>query len=565
MNRSQFLRGTLAASALASTAWTPLAVRAQSYPARTVRVVVPMTPGGPSDIVARAWSQALAEDLKASFVVDNKPGASQIIGTQAVTTAVPDGYTLLQAASSISTMPLVVEHLPFDISRDSVAVSPTHQTPLVVVSDPKLPIKTIAELVRFGRGHPGKLSFGHTGEGNSQQLALRLLAQKAGWRQVNKVPYKGSSQAQPGPDRWPAVSGDRSGLGRLGPHPLWRGACPGRHGREPCGGICRFTDCGGKRHRRIRSVELGRSFRPVRHAPAHRRPHQPSPGQGPQPIRNRTAFRRLGTDRQSQLSPRIRILRQVRNGPLAHRHADTQELSMRHRILIQQGAYPAALEERLQHTCDARFLPVAGPHRDEVIAESGAEIEGITTSVRFGVDSALLRSLPKLKVVSSFGVGLDTIDVALAREHGIAVGYTPDVLTDCVADTAFALLMDVSRNVTAADRLVRRGGWPKCSLPPACRVSGKRLGILGLGRIGQAIACRAAGFDMDVRYHNRRPVAGCAYGYEPELTSLACWCDFLVIAAAGGADTRGLVSRPVLDALGTKGYLYQCGARLGGG
>jgi tripartite-type tricarboxylate transporter receptor subunit TctC len=198
MKRSEFLRRTaLTAGALAGAGWFPSIARADAWPTRPVRVVVPVTPGGPSDIVARAWSQSLGEAWKTSFVVDNKPGASQIIGTQAVVSAPPDGYTLLQSASSIAVMPLLPDKPPFDIERDLVAVSFTHVTPLVIVIDPRLPIKSVAELIQYAKQNPGKLSFGTTGEGSSQQMAVRLLARQAGLGRIDEIPYKGSSQAHP--------------------------------------------------------------------------------------------------------------------------------------------------------------------------------------------------------------------------------------------------------------------------------------------------------------------------------------------------------------------------------
>lgn len=199
MQRSDFLRrGAALASWLGGLGALPSLASAQApWPSRPIRVIVPTAPGGPSDLVARTWTQALGAEWGATFVVDNRPGGSQVIGTQAVATAPADGYTLLQAASSMATMPLVVEKLSFDVNKDFVAVSQTHLTPLVVVVDPKLPIKTMAELVRYAKENPGQLSFGHTGDGSSQQLATRLLAQKAGLAQLLAVPYKGSSQAHP--------------------------------------------------------------------------------------------------------------------------------------------------------------------------------------------------------------------------------------------------------------------------------------------------------------------------------------------------------------------------------
>jgi hydroxypyruvate reductase len=137
----------------------------------------------------------------------------------------------------------------------------------------------------------------------------------------------------------------------------------------------------------------------------------------------------------------------------------------------------------------------------------------------------------------------------------VAVGYTPEVLNDCVADTAMLLLLDVARSGTAADRFVRRGEWLKGQFPLQVRFSGKKLGILGLGRIGRAIARRAAGFDMEIRYHNRRTLADAPYQYAATLRERAQWADFLVVASAGGKESRGLVSAEILDALGPEGFL----------
>jgi lactate dehydrogenase-like 2-hydroxyacid dehydrogenase len=222
--------------------------------------------------------------------------------------------------------------------------------------------------------------------------------------------------------------------------------------------------------------------------------------------------------------------------------------------VLQHGRLLPALETRLGETYDVHPLwNEADPKA--FLAARGGEFTALVTSARFGADAALIAAMPALKVISSFGVGLDTIDLDAARARGIAVGYTPDVLNDCVADTAFALVMDVARRISASDRFVRRGDWRKGQFPLATKVSGKKLGILGMGRIGRVIAKRAAGFDMTVRYHNRRALGDVNHGYEPTLQALATWADFLVIASAGGAETRGLVSREILDALGPDGYL----------
>jgi lactate dehydrogenase-like 2-hydroxyacid dehydrogenase len=226
---------------------------------------------------------------------------------------------------------------------------------------------------------------------------------------------------------------------------------------------------------------------------------------------------------------------------------------MRPRV-IQIGRLQPTLEAALAHEFDTHPLwREADP--DTFLAREGATFVGMATSVRFGADAKLMDALPSLRVISNFGVGYDTIDVDAARKRGIVVANTPDVLNDCVADLAIGLMIDVARGMSAAERFVRRGDWLKAQFPLATRVSGKRLGILGLGRIGRAIAKRAAGFDMQIRYHNRRPVEDAGYEHVPSLIDLARWADFLVIAAAGGASTRGLVSAEVIEALGEKGFL----------
>lgn len=221
--------------------------------------------------------------------------------------------------------------------------------------------------------------------------------------------------------------------------------------------------------------------------------------------------------------------------------------------LLQVGRLLPALEKSLADEFDTQPLwretdPTA------YLAAHGKEFIGLVTSAREGANAAFMDALPSLKVIANFGVGYETIDVHAAKGRGVAVSNTPDVLTDCVADLAFGLVIDAARGISAADRFVRRGDWQRGGFPLTTRVSGKRLGILGLGRIGAAIAKRAGGFDMEVRYHNRRPVANVGYGYEASLLELARWADFLVIASAGGPSTHRLVSAEVIAAL-ADGYL----------
>lgn len=193
------------------------------------------------------------------------------------------------------------------------------------------------------------------------------------------------------------------------------------------------------------------------------------------------------------------------------------------------------------------------------IAALAGRADGITamvTSVRHGCKAELIEQLPELRAICSWGVGYETLDVGAARARGIVVSNTPEVLDDCVADLAWALLLGAARRTAPADQYVKTGQWRSLgAFPLSTRVSGKRLGILGLGRIGEAIARRGSGFDMEVRYHNRRERVGVPYGYEPSLVELARWADFLVVACEGGPATRHLVSAEVIDALGPDGIL----------
>ncbi|MFT4047958.1 MAG: 2-hydroxyacid dehydrogenase [Solimonas sp.] len=223
--------------------------------------------------------------------------------------------------------------------------------------------------------------------------------------------------------------------------------------------------------------------------------------------------------------------------------------------ILQVGRLMPSLEAALAENFNLRPL-WREADADAYLAAHGAEFTGLVTSLWGPVDAALLARLPKLRVIAHFGVGYDALDVAAIRARGIPFSNTPDVLTDCTADLAWAALLDVARGVSAAERFVRRGAWASGGkFPLQTRVSGKRLGILGLGRIGRAIARRGAGFGMRVAYHSRHPQAGADYAWHATPAALAAHSDFFVIAAAGGPQTRGLVSREVIAALPPQAYL----------
>lgn len=221
--------------------------------------------------------------------------------------------------------------------------------------------------------------------------------------------------------------------------------------------------------------------------------------------------------------------------------------------ILQVGPLPPVAEDPLHQEFSVLRLPEEGG--EAFLSECSAQVKVVVTSSLSGVSGALMRKLPDLQAVINFGVGYETTDVDTGKELGIAVSNTPDVLTDCVADLAVGLLIDTTRGMTASDRFVRRGEWSQRQYPLGSRISGKHVGIVGMGRIGQAIAKRMAAFGSTIAYHSRTPVGALAYPWYESLIDLASESDFLVVAVAGGPATAGLVSREVLLALGPAGYL----------
>jgi len=171
------------------------------------------------------------------------------------------------------------------------------------------------------------------------------------------------------------------------------------------------------------------------------------------------------------------------------------------------------------------------------------------------VAGEFIAQLPALEIISVFGVGYDGIDIQAAHKRGVVVTNTPDVLTDDVADLCLGLILSVSREISAAERFLRGGQWQNGAFHLARKVSGSRLGIIGLGRIGNAIARRAEGFGMSIAYTDLREKPNVPYRFYPTLLELAGNSDFLVVAAFGGPTTRNLVNAEVLKALGPEGSL----------
>lgn len=188
------------------------------------------------------------------------------------------------------------------------------------------------------------------------------------------------------------------------------------------------------------------------------------------------------------------------------------------------------------------------------IAQHGARIELVLTIGAIGLRAAQIDALPQLRMVGALGAGYENIDVAHAKARGIVVSNGAGTNDQCVADHAFGLVVAAVRGFGRLDRLTRQGVWRNdIPLPP--QVSGKRLGILGMGTIGEKIARRAQAFDMPVGYHNRQPKPGAQALYFDSLHALATWADVLMVATPGGAGTYHLVNAAVLEALGAGGYV----------
>jgi hydroxypyruvate reductase len=221
-------------------------------------------------------------------------------------------------------------------------------------------------------------------------------------------------------------------------------------------------------------------------------------------------------------------------------------------ILAMKGVHPFYLE-----ALRSEFDVYLNIHNDDPAAFNALKphIIGLAASGESKVPGELIEQMPALKVISVFGVGYDGVDVKTAASRKIGVSHTPDVLTDDVADLALGLLLASARSIARADQHVRQGAWPKGSMPLAKKVSGARLGIVGFGRIGKAIAKRAAGFDMVISYTARSEKPDAGFQYVASVVELAKQVDFLVVITPGGEGTKHLINAQVLEALGPQGYL----------
>ncbi|MEQ1647725.1 MAG: 2-hydroxyacid dehydrogenase [Hyphomicrobiaceae bacterium] len=226
--------------------------------------------------------------------------------------------------------------------------------------------------------------------------------------------------------------------------------------------------------------------------------------------------------------------------------------------LLQTGSMPTIIEEGAAQSFTVHKLHKA-KDREALLAQIGGEIEAIATGGHTGVkcDAALLGRLPKLKVIGNFGVGYDSIDAATAAKRGVIVTNTPDVLTEEVADTTLGLLIMTVREFGKAEQYLRAGRWGKegdYQLTPGS-LRDRTVGMVGMGRIGQAIATRISAFGIPVVYYSRSKKADVPYNYYSALIAMATAVDTLVVITPGGAETKNMINAEVLKALGSRGIL----------
>jgi lactate dehydrogenase-like 2-hydroxyacid dehydrogenase len=219
--------------------------------------------------------------------------------------------------------------------------------------------------------------------------------------------------------------------------------------------------------------------------------------------------------------------------------------------ILQTHKLLASCEEALAAHFTVHRLHEAAD-KDALVATLRDRVRGIAGG---NVGPELMDKLPKLEIVSNFGVGYDSIDTAAAKARNIRVTNTPNVLNDAMAEITIGLMISLARKLPQGDQFVRQGKWPAGNFPLQVELNGKTLGILGLGRIGKEIAARAQAMRMRVVYHGRHKQADEPYVYYSDLTEMARDVDWLVIIAPGGRGTEKIVSRQVLEALGPEGYL----------
>lgn len=213
---------------------------------------------------------------------------------------------------------------------------------------------------------------------------------------------------------------------------------------------------------------------------------------------------------------------------------------------------PPEMEELETHFDVIRLWKERDP--ESVLQARKDDVVAIASFHYVPVSRTLIESLPNLEIIAQFAVGTDNIDLAAAKARGVVVTNTPDVLTEDTADTGMALLLAAARRVCEGDMYVRVGKWHNGPMPLGVTLKGKKAGIVGMGRIGQAVAKRCAAFGMEIYYYGPRP-KDVPYSFCEDIHALATIADFLILTCPGGEATAGLVDGPVLESLGERGIL----------
>jgi lactate dehydrogenase-like 2-hydroxyacid dehydrogenase len=221
--------------------------------------------------------------------------------------------------------------------------------------------------------------------------------------------------------------------------------------------------------------------------------------------------------------------------------------------LLLTGKMVPVIEENVDKLFTVHRLANA-KDREAFLAEVSPNIQAIATAGHFSVTAAMMEKMPKLEIVSNFGVGYDSVDAKWAGEHGIVVTNSPDVLNDEVADTTIALLLNTIRELPQSEQYLRAGKWLEKPYPLTATLRDRTIGIVGMGRIGKVIAKRLEGFDRPIVYHSRKP-ADVSYKHYPDLVAMAKDVDVLIVIVPGGAATKNLINAEVLKALGPNGVL----------
>jgi lactate dehydrogenase-like 2-hydroxyacid dehydrogenase len=221
--------------------------------------------------------------------------------------------------------------------------------------------------------------------------------------------------------------------------------------------------------------------------------------------------------------------------------------------LLATGPLMPFMEEELGAAFALHRLPKDG--REAFVAAVGPKVRAIATAGGAPVNGELLAKLPKLEIVANFGVGYDSVDAKAAAARGVVVTNTPDVLTDEVADLSVALLLATVRELPRAEQYLRAGKWLERPFAFSATLRDRTIGILGLGRIGQAIARRLEPFGRPIVYHSRNPMPDVPWRHYPDLVAMARDVDVLIVIAPGGPATKNIVNRAVLEALGPNGIL----------